>query len=38
MALVDHDDYWLPNKLGNQLVAFECNPHVDVVFSDFIRW
>ena len=38
MALVDHDDYWLPNKLANQLVAFECNPHVDVVFSDFIRW
>jgi glycosyltransferase involved in cell wall biosynthesis len=38
MALVDHDDYWLPNKLVNQLIAFECHPYVDVVFSDFIRW
>ncbi len=38
IALMDHDDYWLPNKLSNQLAAFDSNPHVDVVFSGFIRW
>ncbi len=38
IALVDHDDYWLPNKLANQLAAFEAYPHVDVVFSEFFRW
>ncbi len=38
IALVDHDDYWLPNKLANQLVAFESHPNVDVVFSEFYRW
>jgi glycosyltransferase involved in cell wall biosynthesis len=38
IALVDHDDYWFPNKLANQLTAFEGHPQVDVVFSDFTRW
>lgn len=38
IALVDHDDYWLPNKLANQLAAFESHPYVDVVFSGFFRW
>ncbi len=38
IALVDHDDVWLPNKLANQLRAFESNPKVDVVFSDFFWW
>jgi len=38
IALVDHDDYWLPNKLVNQLAAFESHPNVDVVFSGFVRW
>lgn len=38
IALVDHDDYWLPTKLANQLSAFENNPSVDVVFSNFIWW
>ena len=38
IALVDHDDYWLPNKLANQLTAFAANPQVDVVFTAFIWW
>lgn len=38
IALVDHDDYWMPNKLVNQLAAFESHPEVGVVFTDFARW
>lgn len=38
IAFVDHDDYWLPNKLANQLAAFENHPQVDVVFSGLIWW
>lgn len=38
IALVDHDDYWFPNKLAAQLAAFANQPRVDVVFSDFRRW
>lgn len=38
IALVDHDDYWLPNKLANQLTAFAANPQVDVVFTAFTWW
>ena len=38
VAFVDHDDFWMPNKLANQMVAFEDNPDVGVVFADFVRW
>jgi glycosyltransferase involved in cell wall biosynthesis len=38
IALVDHDDYWFPTKLANQLAAFAQHPEVDVVFSNFRRW
>jgi glycosyltransferase involved in cell wall biosynthesis len=38
MAFVDHDDFWMPNKLSNQLAAFAAHPNVDVVFTDFCRW
>ena len=38
IALVDHDDYWLPNKLAVQLAVLENNPQADVVFSAFQRW
>jgi GT2 family glycosyltransferase len=38
IALVDHDDFWLANKLQNQLAAFKANPQVDVVFSSFSWW
>ena len=38
IALVDHDDYWLPNKLAVQLAVLKSNPQVDVVFSAFEWW
>lgn len=38
IALVDHDDYWLPNKLAVQLAVLENNPQIDVVFSAFEWW
>jgi GT2 family glycosyltransferase len=38
IALVDHDDYWFPDKLAHQLEAFEQHPEVDVVFTEFMRW
>lgn len=38
MAFVDHDDYWFPHKLANQLAAFEQHPEVDVVFSELTLW
>lgn len=38
VALVDHDDYWLPDKLANQMRAFAEHPQVDVVFSGFVWW
>jgi GT2 family glycosyltransferase len=38
VALLDHDDYWMPDKLANQLAAFANHPEVDVVFTDFVWW
>ena len=38
IAFVDHDDFWQPNKLANQLAAFAEHPQVDVVFSGFVWW
>nr|WP_242463208.1 glycosyltransferase family 2 protein [Rhodocyclus tenuis] len=38
VAFVDHDDYWFPHKLANQLVAFAQHPEVDVVYSDISYW
>lgn len=38
IALVDHDDYWFPDKLAHQVAAFEARPEVDVVFTEFRRW
>jgi len=38
IALVDHDDYWFPDKLAHQLEAFAAHPEVGVVFTGFQRW
>ncbi len=38
LAFVDHDDYWMPNKLAHQLACFETHRQVGVVFTDFFRW
>ncbi|MGC8805336.1 MAG: glycosyltransferase, partial [Candidatus Ratteibacteria bacterium] len=34
IALLDHDDLWLPEKLENQILLFEKNPDVGLVYSD----
>lgn len=38
ICLMDHDDYWYPEKLARQLVEFETHPEAGVVYSTFIRW
>lgn len=38
IALLDHDDYWLFNKLSSQLKIFHDQPDTGVVYGDFIRW
>lgn len=38
IAFVDHDDYWFPSKLAEQLAIFRENPKIDVVFSAFTWW
>lgn len=38
ICLMDHDDYWFPEKLARQLAVFETNADVCTVYSTFIRW
>jgi len=38
VCLMDHDDYWFPEKLARQLQEFESNPEIGVVYSSFINW
>ncbi len=38
IALLDHDDYWLPGKLASQIATFAEHPEVDVVCTRFARW
>jgi glycosyltransferase involved in cell wall biosynthesis len=38
IALLDHDDYWFPDKLGAQIEVLESRPEVGVVFTTFLRW
>jgi glycosyltransferase involved in cell wall biosynthesis len=38
IALVDHDDFWMPSKLLGQMAAFEGAPQADVVFTRFVWW
>lgn len=38
VCLMDHDDYWYPDKLALQLRAFAAHPEVAVVFSAFLPW
>ena len=36
IAILDADDVWLPEKLERQLLLFEDNPKIGMVFSDLI--
>lgn len=38
IAFMDHDDYWLPLKLSEQLRAFDTYPAAGVVFTNFRWW
>ncbi len=38
LCFLDHDDWWAPWKLAEQLAAFDRVPDAGVVFSDFLNW
>ncbi len=38
VALLDHDDAWLPNKLADQVAALEARPEVGAIFGRTRYW
>ena len=38
IALLDHDDFWHPQKLSAQLACFKQQPSVGVVYGEFRTW
>lgn len=38
ICLMDHDDYWFPDKLARQVEVMHAHADCGVVFSSFIRW
>lgn len=38
ICLLDHDDYWFPHKLEQQVNLLEAHPETGVVYSEFILW
>lgn len=38
ICLMDHDDYWYPNKLSQQIITFNKNLDSGVVYSAFTMW
>lgn len=38
VCLMDHDDYWIPEKLEIELSVFYENSELGLVFSDFTLW
>lgn len=38
IALLDHDDLWLPGKITAQMQFFELAPSVDVCFTDYVEF
>ena len=38
ICLMDHDDYWFPDKLAHQVRMLKDHPEVGVVYSAFTLW
>lgn len=38
ICLLDHDDYWFPDKLALQVEQFQMHPEAGAVYSSFILW
>ncbi|MHB1052274.1 MAG: glycosyltransferase family 2 protein [Thiobacillus sp.] len=38
ICLMDHDDYWFPHKLEQQVALLQAHPEAGVVYSAFILW
>jgi glycosyltransferase involved in cell wall biosynthesis len=38
ICLMDHDDYWYPDKISRQVRAFAEQPETGVVYSTFTLW
>lgn len=38
VCLMDHDDYWFPDKLAEQVQMLRARPETGVVYSSFILW
>jgi glycosyltransferase involved in cell wall biosynthesis len=38
ICLMDHDDFWFPDKLATQARLLEGSPETGVVFSEFTLW
>lgn len=38
ICLMDHDDYWFPDKISLQVKAFQKHPEAGIVYSNFKRW
>lgn len=38
ICFLDHDDYWRQNKIRAQLLQFQKDPELGVVYSEFLRW
>lgn len=38
ICLMDHDDYWFPEKLALQLGEMSKHPEIGIVYSSFIWW
>lgn len=38
ICFMDHDDYWFPDKLTEQMDTLDKHPEVGIVYSSFINW
>lgn len=38
LCLMDHDDYWFPDKLERQVSVMQSHPEAGVVYAQFILW